>query len=175
MLVYLVGYMGCGKSSIGRKLARRLGMDFIDMDSEIIRVAGKSVGEVFAEVGEEGFRLLEKEVLKNISEKTDAIVATGGGSPCFFDNMDVMNRSGLTIYFKMGAEKLAARLEYCKDKRPLIKDKTQEELVDYISVNLKKRDPYYMQAKLIIDGDKVSDEYIADHIAMYLMNKGLSS
>lgn len=171
MLVYLVGYMGCGKSTIGRKLARRMEMDFIDMDSEITRVTGKTVGEVFAELGEDGFRLLEKDVLKDISGKEDAIVATGGGAPCFFDNMDVMNRSGLTIYFKMGPEKLAARLEYCKDKRPLIRDKSQEELVGFIAANLEKREPFYMRAKLIIDGDKVSDEYIANHIAMYIISR----
>ena len=111
MLIFLIGYMGSGKTTIGRGLARRLGLRFIDMDTEVEQRTGMSVTDYFAARGEEAFRGEEREVLRCLTNEQDAVVATGGGVPCFFDNMEVMNASGLTIYLKMGPEKLAARLE----------------------------------------------------------------
>lgn len=169
MIIFLVGYMGCGKSTIGRALARRLKMDFLDMDPLIEQHCGKSIRDIFAAEGEEGFRLHEKEVLAEVvTGQQNCIVATGGGAPCFFDNMDVMNRSGITVYFQMSPEKLAGRLEHGKAKRPLLQNKSQEELIDFIRTNVEKREKYYSQAKLIIQCDGVSDEYIADHIIHYV-------
>lgn len=171
MIIFLVGYMGCGKSSIGRALASRLNIQFLDMDPLIEQHCGKSIREIFASEGEEGFRLHEKEVLAEIvAEQQKCIVATGGGAPCFYDNMEVMNRAGVTVYFQMSPEKLAGRLEHGKAKRPLLQDKSQEELIDFIRANVEKRETYYLQAKLIIQCDGVSDEYIADHIVRYLQH-----
>lgn len=171
MLIFLVGYMGCGKSSIGRVLARDLGIRFLDMDTLLEQQCGMNVSEVFACQGEQAFRIQEQQVLHQVLSETDAIVATGGGVPCFFDNMEVMNRAGLTVYFKMSPRKLALRLEHGKAKRPLLKDKNEEELIAYIRENVTRREAYYLQAKLIIDCEGVSDTYIAEHITHYLKNK----
>lgn len=160
--------MGCGKSTIGRALARLLDVRFLDMDTLLEQRCGKSIGEVFAEKGEAGFRQHEREVLSDVTAEQDAIVATGGGAPCFFDNMERMNAAGLTVYFKMSPEKLAGRLEHGRTRRPLLRDKSEEELVEFIRTNIEKREQYYLQAKLIIDCDGVRDDYIADHIAGYI-------
>ena len=160
MLIFLVGYMGCGKSTIGRTLAKQLGVRFLDMDTLLEQRCGKSVAEIFTETGETGFRQSEREVLAELTSEREAIVATGGGAPCFFDNMETMNRAGLTVYFKMSPEKLAGRL-----------DKSEEELIGFIRENVAKREKYYMQAKLIIDCDGVRDDYIAHHIAEYIETK----
>ncbi len=173
MLVFLVGYMGCGKSSIGRALARRLGFRFLDTDALLEQRCGRSVREIFASEGEERFRELERDVLSELvaGAGPDAVVATGGGAPCFFDNMACMNRAGLTVYFQMSPEKLAARLEHGKAKRPLLKDKTPEELEGFIRDNLARREAFYLQSKLIIGCDGVSDAYIDGHVERYLENR----
>lgn len=175
MLIFLIGYMGCGKSSIGRPLARRLGLGFVDMDSEIERRCGVTVQELFARDGEEAFRRQERALLEELIAAEHTVVATGGGVPCFFDNIELMNRAGLTVYFKMTPEKLAARLEHGKAKRPLLRDKTQEELVGFIRDNLAVREPFYARAKLIVACDSLSDEYMARHVELYLENHSLNN
>lgn len=170
MLIFLIGYMGSGKTTIGRGLARRLGMRFVDMDTEVEQRSGLSVADYFAAHGEEAFRGQEREVLESLTAERDAVVATGGGVPCFFDNMEVMNAAGLTIYLKMGPEKLAARLEHGKAKRPLLRDKTQQQLRDFIAENLARREPFYGRAKMVMACDTMSDEYIAGHVALYVEN-----
>lgn len=170
MLIFLVGYMGCGKSTIGRSLSKKLGMRFLDTDTQLEQRCGKSVSEIFASEGEERFRELEREALSEAASEKDAVVATGGGAPCFFDNMEAMNRAGVTVYFKMGAEKLAARLEHGKAKRPLLRGKSGPELIGFIRENIGRREPFYLKSKLIINCDGVSDDYIAEHVASYLNN-----
>jgi len=172
MLLFLVGYMGCGKSSIGRALARRLGCRFQDMDVLLEQRCGRSVREIFATEGEEWFRERERDVLRELIAGTErnVVVATGGGAPCFFDNMERMNGAGQTVYFRMSPAKLAARLEHGKAKRPLLKDKTPEELEEFIRDNLARRETFYLRSKLIIDCDGVSDAYIADHVERYIEN-----
>ena len=170
MLLFLIGYMGCGKSSIGRPLAKRLGLKFVDMDAEIERRCGVSVQQFFADRGEEAFRRLERELLRELTSAEDTVVATGGGVPCFFDNMELMNGAGVTVYFKLAPEKLAARLEHGKAKRPLLRGKSQRELVEYIRENLERREPFYSRARLIVACDSMSDEYVARHVEMYLEN-----
>lgn len=107
-----------------------------------------------------------------ISSYDDAVVATGGGTPCFFDNMEAMNRAGRTIYFQMSAEKLAVRLEHGRAKRPLLRDKSEDELVEYIRENIRKREPFYSQARLVIGCDGVSDDYVVSHVVSYLEHCG---
>lgn len=173
MLIFLVGYMGCGKSTIGRALAARLGKPLLDMDALIEEHCGKRVGEIFETFGEDGFRRMERDTLAEvISSYDDAVVATGGGTPCFFDNMEAMNRAGRTIYFQMSAEKLAVRLEHGRAKRPLLRDKSEDELVEYIRENIRKREPFYSQARLVIGCDGVSDDYVVSHVVSYLEHCG---
>ena len=170
MLLFLIGYMGCGKSSIGRPLAKRLGLKFVDMDTEIERRCGVSVQQFFADRGEEAFRRLERELLRELTSAEDTVVATGGGVPCFFDNMELMNGAGVTVYFKLAPEKLAARLEHGKAKRPLLRGKSQQELVEYIRENLERREPFYSRARLIVACVSMSDEFVARHVEMYMEN-----
>lgn len=124
----------------------------------------------FAAHGEQEFRRYEHEVLQELTKAENTVVATGGGVPCFFDNMSLMNAAGITIYFKLSPEKLAARLEYGKNKRPLLRGKSQEELVAFIRENLEQREPFYAQARLIVEGDRLSDEYMARHVMLYVEN-----
>ena len=146
MRIYLIGYMGCGKSTLGRKLAKHGGLQFIDMDHYIEKRNYKTVPQIFAEDGEAEFRKKERKALEELSEFSKVVIATGGGAPCFFDNVDLMNRTGKTIYLNIDPKILADRLMKSKTERPLIKGKSEEELVAFIGENLTKRNEFYMQA-----------------------------
>ncbi|MDR2885510.1 MAG: shikimate kinase [Rikenellaceae bacterium] len=169
MVIFLIGYMGCGKSTIGRMVAARLGAQFIDMDKQIEQQAGMTVAEIFATRGEAAFRRMETEFLEQPFDPDGiTVVATGGGAPCQGDNMAVMNRAGRTIYFKMSPRRLIARLGPGRAKRPLIKDMDDEQLLDFIGRSLAVRGPVYERAHLTIDCEGVGDEYIARHIEHYI-------
>jgi len=148
--IYLIGYMGCGKSTMGRKLAQRLNLCFIDLDKYIEERNFRTVPTIFAEEGEEGFRMCEKKALEEIADFENLVVATGGGAPCFFENMELMNRTGVTIYIAPPTDVLVERLLKSKNERPLIKGKSREELTRFIDENLQKRAPFYERASLII-------------------------
>jgi shikimate kinase len=148
MKIYLVGYMGCGKSTLGRRLAEHAGLQFIDMDNYIEARNCKTVPQIFAEYGEKGFRQKERKALEELSEFTGVVIATGGGAPCFFNNMDLMNRTGNTIFLNIDPQILASRLMKSKTERPLIKGKSKKELMNFIDETLRKRNPYYKQAKI---------------------------
>lgn len=145
--VFFVGYMGSGKSTLGRLLTRETGIEFIDLDSYIENRYHRSIGQLFSERGEEGFREIEREMLHEVSEMQDVVIACGGGTPCFFDNMDYMNKSGTTIWLTAPISILHSRLMRGRHKRPLIATMDSEQLWDFISVSLKKREPYYSKAK----------------------------
>lgn len=153
--VFLVGYMGSGKTTIGRYLAHDLGWSFIDMDDYFEQKHQCTIKEYFAKYGEDGFRDAEHAVVEELCSISNAVVATGGGAPCFFDNMDKMVAAGATIYISVEPEILAARLSKAKDKRPLIAEKTDEELLAYIKEKLAEREPFYRKAKLIVDGERL--------------------
>jgi len=138
--------MGCGKSTLGRKLAKHAGLQFIDMDHYIEERNCKSVPQIFAEDGEAEFRKKERKALEELSAFSDVVIATGGGAPCFFDNVDLMNRTGKTIYLNIDHKTLADRLMESRTERPLIKGKSKDELVKFIDETLKKRNEFYMQA-----------------------------
>jgi len=138
--------MGCGKSTVGKRLAKHAGLQFIDMDHYIEKRNCKTVPQLFEEFGEEGFRKRERKALEELSEFTDVVIATGGGAPCFFDNIDLMNRTGKTIYLNIDPKILASRLLKSKTERPLIKGKSKEDLIDFIDETLKKRNAFYKQA-----------------------------
>ncbi len=147
MRIYLIGYMGSGKSHLGRKFSKYLGMQFVDMDHYIEERNYKTIPQIFAEEGEAEFRKKERKALEELSEFTDIVIATGGGAPCFFDNIDLMNNSGKTIYLNINPKILAFRLMKSKTERPLIKGKSKDELIDFIDETLKKRNEFYSQAK----------------------------
>ncbi|MBP5419455.1 MAG: shikimate kinase [Bacteroidales bacterium] len=153
--VFLVGYMGSGKTTIGRYLAHDLGWSFIDMDDYFEQKHQCTIKEYFAQYGEDAFRDAEHAVVEELCSISNAVVATGGGAPCFFDNMDKMVAAGATIYISVEPEILAARLSKAKDKRPLIAEKTDEELLAYIKEKLAEREPFYRKAKLIVDGERL--------------------
>ena len=139
--------MGCGKSTLGRRLAKHAGLQFVDMDHYIEERNCKTIPQIFAEEGEAEFRNKERKALEELSEFTDVVIATGGGAPCFFDNMDLMNRTGKTIYMDIDPPILASRLLASKTERPLIKGKSEKELVQFIGETLERRNPFYSMAK----------------------------
>lgn len=145
--------MGCGKSTLGRQLADEMGLSFIDLDKYIEERNYKTVPQLFSEFGEETFRKVERKALEEVSEFNDVVVATGGGAPCFYDNMELMNKTGITIFIDLETSILAQRLLKSKTERPLIKGKSRKELIEFMELTLKKRLPYYNQAKIRITGE----------------------
>ena len=147
----MIGYMGAGKTTLGKSLARHLGLEFIDFDWYIENRFHQSVSQLFATRGEEGFRKIEQNMLHEVAEFEDVVISAGGGTPCFFDNMEYMNQQGLTVYLKATPEILRTHLRMGKQKRPLIAQKNDEELDIFIRESLDKRESYYNQARLIFD------------------------
>ena len=156
--IILVGYMGSGKTTVGKALSKETGMMFYDLDWYIESRMRKSVSQIFAEKGEEGFRKIEHNMLHEVAEFEDVIISCGGGTPCFFDNMDYLNQQGDVVYLKATPETLYKHLLMAKVERPLLKDKSPEELIAYITEHLKERAPFYEKARYILDVN-VLDEY----------------
>ena len=146
--VFLVGYMGVGKTTIGKLLSKELGVQFIDLDKYIESRYRKTVPDIFAEKGEEKFRMIEREMLREVASFQNVLISTGGGTPCFFDNMDLMNQHGVTVYIKASAKQLVSRLLASKGVRPIIQGKSPEELKDFVTTHLAEREEYYSKAKL---------------------------
>lgn len=149
--VILIGYMGSGKTTVGKALSKETGMMFYDLDWYIESRMRKSVSAIFAEKGEEAFRQMEYNMLHEVAEFEDVIISCGGGTPCFFDNIDYLNRQGEVVYLKAKPEVLYRHLLMAKVERPLLKDKTPEELIAYITQHLKEREPYYSKARHTLD------------------------
>ncbi|MCI5451182.1 shikimate kinase [bacterium] len=149
--IILVGYMGSGKTTVGRQLALSLGLSFYDLDWYIEMRFRRTIEQIFKEKGEEGFRTIEFNMLREVAEFEDIVLSCGGGTPCFGDNMDYINSKGETIYLQAAPEVLAAHLRMGKVVRPLIQGKNDEELLQYIRQSLAEREPYYLQAKHTLD------------------------
>lgn len=164
--LFLVGYMGCGKSTLGRKLARRLGVAFVDTDALVEEREGAAVADVFRYEGEEHFRQVEREVLEGVISSEDAaVVSTGGGLPVWGDNMQRMNEAGDTLYLRRSAEQIARRLSpYGRQKRPRLRGLSDEELVGFMERDMAAREPFYTQARLVIDCTDTSDEELVERI-----------
>ena len=156
--IILVGYMGSGKTTVGKALSKATGMMFYDLDWYIESRMRKSVSQIFAERGEEGFRKIEYNMLHEVAEFEDVIISCGGGTPCFFDNMDYLNQQGDVVYLKATPETLYKHLLMAKMERPLLKGKSSEELIAYITEHLKERSQFYEKARHILDVN-VLDEY----------------
>ena len=157
--------MGSGKTHWGRLLSEKLGIRFFDLDEQVTEHAGKTIPEIFAAEGEEQFRLLEKDVLHIITESHDNFVmACGGGSPCYFNNIEYMNTAGTTVWINTPQDTLHKRLVVEKDKRPLIKDLTDEQLRNFIQKKFSDRRIYYEQADIAIDEEPVQLEKLIEKI-----------
>jgi shikimate kinase len=149
--IILIGYMGSGKTTVGKALSKETGMMFYDLDWYIESRMRKTVSQIFAERGEEGFRKIEYNMLHEVAEFEDVIISCGGGTPCFFDNMDYLNQQGDVVYLKATPETLYKHLLMAKIERPLLKDKSPEELIAYITEHLKERAPFYEKARYTLD------------------------
>ena len=149
--IILIGYMGAGKTTIGKALSKELGIIFYDLDWYIESRMRKTVSEIFAERGEEGFRQIEYNMLHEVAEFEDVIISCGGGTPCFFDNMDYLNQQGQVVYLKAEPEVLYKHLQMAKVERPLLKGKSKEELLTFIKEQLEKREPFYTKARYTLD------------------------
>jgi len=152
--------MGSGKSTLGRTLASELNLTFIDLDSFLEEKYFKTIPQIFAEEGEERFRRKERNVLEEVCSFDNVIVATGGGAPCFFDNMDLMNDSGFCVFLDVDVNSLAKRLIHAKTERPLIKGKSPEELHEFIEGLLAKRRPFYEKARYILKGSEITSAQV---------------
>jgi len=150
--VYITGFMGCGKTTAGRKIANALDWDFTDLDQVIETEAGKSIAKIFTEEGEDHFRLLEAEALREVSTYHNQVIATGGGAPCYGNNMDLMKKTGLTIYLKMTPLQLASRLLKSRGERPLLAGIPDCDVEGYIKSKLNSREPWYGLADIITGG-----------------------
>lgn len=153
--IFFIGFSGSGKTTIGRKIAKRLGFSFYDLDGAIEHESGIKISDIFREKGEEYFRKLESSCLQKVIKNKFTVVSCGGGTPVYNNNMQIMNESGVTVYLKMNPKALCYRLERSKNKRPLLASYEGNELVQQVEAILKKREPFYNQAKIKIDADKL--------------------
>jgi shikimate kinase len=154
--------MGSGKTTIGRRLANRLKFDFLDLDSQIEKQEKRTVDQIFSQSSETYFREIEHTCLKEISSlEKNIVISTGGGAPCFYNNMDIINQSGKSVYLQMHPHSLAKRIEYSKRERPLLKGMTEEEIEHFIETKLIEREKYYLKANFIIKGESLDlDELV---------------
>ncbi len=166
-LTFIVGFMGSGKTTWGRRLAQRTGHRFVDLDHLIVEQIQTDIPQFFKSQGEAKFRQLEADTLRTIPADQPTIVATGGGTPCFHGSMDWMNQHGNTLYFRLSPEQLWQRLNKPKhiDSRPALKGLTEGELLAFITQKLEEREPFYSQAKQIVDQASVQLEELAARIA----------
>lgn len=154
--------MGSGKSTMGRRLASDLNLTFVDLDSFLEEKYFRTIPQIFAEEGEENFRKKERKVLEEVASFDDVIIATGGGAPCFFDNMELMNNSGFCVFLDVDVDSLVSRLLTARIERPLIKGKSPEELRVFIDGLLEKRRPFYEKASYILKGSEIMPKQITD-------------
>lgn len=162
MAIFLIGFMGSGKSFTGKRLANLLDYSFEDLDTYLERKAGKTISELFATEGEAYFRKLERDCLHELGKIERLIVATGGGAPCFFDNMRYMKAAGTTIFLDTPVAVLLERLKPEMAHRPLLAGKTVEELTHFIEQKLDERLPYYQQANLIYKQEHLNEDVAAE-------------
>lgn len=162
--VFLVGYMGCGKSTLGRKLARRLGVPFQDTDALVEAREGAAVADIFRYEGEERFRELEREaVCRATADGVACVVSTGGGLPTWKDNMELLNRTGRTVYLRRTAPDIARRLSpYGRRKRPRLAGLDDAELIEFMNSDMARREPFYAAARTVIDCEGLSDEELVN-------------
>src|SRR5690606_14036728 len=167
MKLFLIGYMGSGKTTLGDPLAKKLQIPFIDLDTLLEKREGKSIPQLFEEVGEAGFREKERDLLQKGVFPDQFVMATGGGAPCFFDNMDWMHRQGITMYLRARAEEIARRLENERSQRPLLRDIEKQDLVGVIRERIAGREKFYLQAKLVMEHDNLTVDLLLEALQKY--------
>ena len=174
MIIFLVGYMGCGKTSLGRKLARRLGCRFLDTDARIEELEGAEINDIFRYEGEDYFRKTERRVLEQIVEEGgNLVVSTGGGLPVWQDNMAYLSRRGETVYIRRPAVQIASRLSpYGRWKRPKLRGLEGDELVEFMTRDMATREPFYSQAKWIFDGAEMDDDHLLEEMISSMQKNG---
>ena len=155
--IFLIGYMGAGKTTLGKAFARAMGLTFIDLDWYIEERFHKTIRELFTERGEDAFRDLERRMLHEVGDFEDVVISVGGGTPCFFDNVDYMNSVGETVFLDVDIRVLFRRLKIAKQQRPLLDGKSDEELMQFIQEALQNRLPFYTRAKHTFNGEKLED------------------
>lgn len=157
--VFIIGYMGCGKTTLGRALAKALGREFIDLDFYISQRFRSSIPEIFEKKGETEFRRMEAEMLREVGEIDSVVVACGGGTPCFSDNMDYMNSRGFTVWLQASEERLLRRLTRNRSGRPLLAGKSDNEIAEAIAKGLAERECHYSKAQAVFTGDELENRY----------------
>jgi shikimate kinase len=170
--IYLIGFMGSGKSSMGKRLASSLQWDFIDTDSLIEEQNGTSVEEIFALHGEKYFREAESKALRIVSARTHTVIACGGGTPCSKGNMAIMKETGVIVYLKMPVPALITRLLKSRNVRPLLKDKSESEMTAMVNEMISKRAQWYDQADIVAEGMSITAEELTDKLTAYSIREG---
>lgn len=172
MRLYLTGYMATGKSTLGRKIAKRTELPFLDTDKMVEEAEAAEVADIITFAGEEYFRQAERRALEQTAEYENAIISTGGGLPMWGDNQAWMAEHGVSVYLKREPEQILSRLsEHGRQKRPKFRGKSDEELLQFMHEHLAEREPTYLKADIVIDCSKVSDWEIADSLCE-LVTKG---
>lgn len=161
MRVYLIGYMGVGKTTIGKRLARRLQLAYCDLDSQIESITKSTIESIFSEKGEAYFRKIESDTLAAIADE-NVIIATGGGAPCHNDNMDFILKTGIVVWLKMSPEMIVSRLLPGKAQRPLIANMNDTDLPNFVKSHLRKREPYYSRANIKIEVNNMDSKKMDD-------------
>lgn len=156
--------MGSGKTTIGKKLATRLGFLFIDLDGFIENKYRITIPELFNKYDEDAFRLVEHQSLQETFSFSNAVISTGGGTPCFYNNMELINQYGISVYIEMHKKSLYDRLINSKKKRPLLTDKSPEQIMNFIHNQLAERESFYKQSKLIIKGESIDIDKLVELI-----------
>ncbi|MFL5764193.1 MAG: shikimate kinase [Bacteroidia bacterium] len=168
--VFLTGYMGSGKSTAGKSLSSQLGYEFIDLDKFIESEYKMTIPEIFSKKGEKDFRAMEHNCLKKVIERDNVVVACGGGTPCYYDNMEMMNNNGTTIYLKMSADSLVNRLMNAKEKRPLVANKNEKELREFVSRQLEKREDTYHLAQYTVKGKDLNVKELGEFVGKLVVS-----
>ncbi|MBN2350687.1 MAG: shikimate kinase [Bacteroidales bacterium] len=166
MRFFIIGYKNCGKTTIGRQLATRLSMEFIDLDEVIEVHEGKSIPELYSDIGDQEFRIREWKALKKVVLKDNIVVSTGGGAPCHCENMDLMEKHGEVLYIKLDTNILVDRLKKVTNDRPIVLNKTDSELQHYITDLRDRCEHHYLRAKYIVDGIDLTVEKVLNILGL---------
>jgi shikimate kinase len=159
-VIILIGFMGCGKSTFGRKLAKQLNYQFMDADDAIEAKYKLKIKDIFSQFGEAHFRKLEEKFILELNKEQDIVLATGGGMPCFGKNMDLLNQLGITFYLQRPIPELVHRLINAKRPRPLIQGKNQSELTEFIEELLPKREVFYLKSQHVLNRDQHNPMFV---------------
>jgi shikimate kinase len=172
MILFLVGYAGSGKSTLAKRLSRRLQLKMIDTDKRVERLEGATIADIFYYQGEEYFREAERRALESVKSEGDVIVATGGGLPTWGDNMAWMREHGVVVYLRRSAEQILSRLsDYGREKRPMFRGKSDEELLVFMQEQMRERERYYADADIVINCTTRSDDDVVEAIVKELSNR----